>query len=397
MRLQINKGEFIKYWQTAERAASVKSTINTLTGIKIKASESSGQPSILLEATDLKTSIKYLSKGILVEEEGEAIVPVKTVGELFKKIPTSIFTVSIQDGKGLIIAGRNRYQFTTYPVREFPTLPVSESAAFFCTITASELLRALNEGMVASTLGEEFPKYLGTAYFLLNDGELKIISTDGRRLSLSKAFPEEKGEDSSFLLPTVGMRELQRLLTSLDGQTQIRILTESTLAFFQMGDLEFSARRVDATFPDYTAIIDQDYSATLSVDREDLIQSLERVEIITRTFNRTVILRLSPKGDLILAGKSPEAGTVQEVLNCEIDGEPVIMAFDVGYLLDGLKAFSGEKAFLRFNKSTGRMTMVRPEEKNFLYVVMQIKLSEGELAVDEEVRDENSGEVFVSE
>lgn len=397
MRLQINKGEFIKYWQTAERATSVKSTINALTGIKINATEDGGQPNILLEATDLKTSIKYLSKGILVEEEGEAVVPVKVVGELFKKIPTSIFTVSIQDGKGLIIAGRNRYQFTTYPVREFPTLPVSESASYFCTITASDLLRTLNEGMVASTLGEEFPKYLGTAYFLLSEGELKILSTDGRRLSLSKAFPDEKGEEGAFLLPTVAMRELQRLLSSMDGQTKIRILTESTLVFFQMGDLEFSARRVDANFPDYTAIIDKDYSATLSVDRESLIQSLERVEIITRTFNRIVIMRLSPKGDLLLTGKSPETGTVQEVLTGEIDGEPVLMAFDVGYLLDGLKAFSGERAFLRFNKSTGRMTMVRPDEENFLYVVMQIKLSESELSMSEEDDGDEAGEVLVSE
>ena len=191
VRLQINKGEFMKNWQIAERSTSSKSTINSLTGILLKASGQDDENTVRLEATDLKTSVKCISRGILVEEEGEAVLPVKVVGELFKKAPTSVFTVSVTDGKGLIIAGRNRYKFTTYPSREFPTLPVSESAPFFCSISASELLRTISEGTVASTVGEEFPKYLGTAFFQMKDGELRVISTDGRRLSLCKCYPAE--------------------------------------------------------------------------------------------------------------------------------------------------------------------------------------------------------------
>jgi len=83
MRLQINKGEFMKNWQIAERSASSKSTINSLTGVFIRTSETDN--SILMEATDLKTSVKCVSQGVLVEEEGEAVLPVRLVGELFKR------------------------------------------------------------------------------------------------------------------------------------------------------------------------------------------------------------------------------------------------------------------------------------------------------------------------
>ena len=383
MRLQINKSEFLKSWQIAERSTSSKSTINALTGILIKTRNSEDENTVLLQATDLKTSIKSISRGVLVEEEGEAVLPIRVVGDLFKKAPTNVFTVSIDEGKGTIIAGRNRYKFTTYPFKEFPTLPVSESAPFFCSITASELLRTISEGTVASTQGEEFPKYLGTAFFQLREKELRIIATDGRRLSLSKSYPSEVGAEAEFLLPIQGMKELQRLLAALPGETPIRILNDNTLVFFQMGSIEFSVRRVEASFPNYEKIMSNQRTTVLDVDRTMLTEALERVDIIVRDYTRMVLFRLSPEGDLILQGKAPETGAVEEILEGKIEGELLTVGFNVGFLLEGLKALYGERVVLSFNGTEGQMSMLRPDEKNFLYMLMPIKLSKEDLSFDD--------------
>lgn len=388
MRLQINKSEFLKSWQITERSTSSKSTINALTGIFIKTRDSEDGNTVLLEATDLKTSIKSISRGVLVEEEGEAVLPIRIVGDLFKKAPTNIFTVSVDDGRGTIIAGRNRYKFTTYPSKEFPTLPVSESASFFCSLTASELLRIISEGTVACTQGEEFPKYLGTAFFQLRERELRIIATDGRRLSLAKGYPSEVSSDGEFLLPIQGIKELQRLLGALSGETPIRILNDNTLVFFQMGSIEFSVRRVEAVFPDYEKIMNPNSTTVLEIDRSALTEALERVDIIVRDYTRMVIFRLSPQGDLILQGKAPETGAVEEVLEGKIEGEPLTVAYNVGYLLEGLKALYGENVLMSFNGTEGHLSMLRPDEKNFLYMLMPIKLKKEDLSFEEEERDE---------
>ncbi|GAB1400553.1 DNA polymerase III subunit beta [Aminivibrio sp.] len=388
MRLQINKSEFLKSWQITERSTSSKSTINALTGIFIKTRDSEDGNTVLLEATDLKTSIKSISRGVLVEEEGEAVLPVRIVGELFKKAPTNIFTVSVDDGRGTIIAGRNRYKFTTYPSKEFPTLPVLESASFFCSLTASELLRIISEGTVACTQGEEFPKYLGTAFFQLRERELRIISTDGRRLSLAKGYPSEVSSDGEFLLPIQGIKELQRLLGALSGETPIRILNDNTLVFFQMGSIEFSVRRVEAVFPDYEKIMNPNSTTVLEIDRSALTEALERVDIIVRDYTRMVIFRLSPQGDIILQGKAPETGAVEEVLEGKIEGEPLTVAYNVGYLLEGLKALYGVSVLMSFNGTEGHLSMLRPDEKNFLYMLMPIKLKKEDLSFEEEEIDE---------
>ncbi len=376
MKLQINRTEFMKHWQIAERCISSKSAINALTGVLVKAVNEAGESIVRLEATDLKTSVKCVAGGALTEEEGEVVLPVKTVGELIKKAPSDIFTLSITDGKGIIISGRNRYRFTTYSTGEFPALPVSDDAPFFCSSSVSELLKAVTEGTTAGSSGEDFPKYLGAAYFQLTGGELRIVSTDGLRLSLSRFMPPETGEDRDFLLPITGIKELQRLLSSLPGENPVRIAADPTLVFFQMGSIEFSVRRVDAAFPQYEKFLEDNKTTSLEADRSDFIAALERVEIIVRDFNRAVIMNLSPGGDLSLSGRAPETGEADEIMSGTIDGEPMKTAFRTSFLIDGLKAMHSDMVLLNFNGPDRHMIMQRPGDGNFIYLVMPLKLSD---------------------
>ena len=174
----------------------------------------------------------------------------------------------------------------------------------------------------------------------------------------------------------------------MDGETHVRVLADTTLVFFQMGSLEFSVRRVEAAFPNYEKILNPQSTTSLDIDRNVLAAALERVDVIVREFSRMVLFRLSPQGDLVLTGKAPETGAVEEILDGKIEGEPLTVAFNVGFLLDGLKALYGDRAFISFNGPEGQMTMLRPDQKDFLYMVMPIKLTESDLSSEEDAREE---------
>ena len=79
---------------------------------------------------------------------------------------------------------------------------------------------------------------------------------------------------------------------------------------------------------------------------------------------------------------------MEEILDGKIEGEPLTVAFNVGFLLDGLKALYGERAFISFNGPEGQMTMLRPDQKDFLYMVMPIKLTENDLSFEEDNGEE---------
>jgi len=65
-----------------------------------------------------------------------------------------------------------------------------------------------------------------------------------------------------------------------------------------------------------------------------------------------------------------------EHVTAEIDGEPLQLAFNSRFLLEGLKALHGEKVQFSLNGSTGQLTMFRPDDESYRYVVMPIDLQQ---------------------
>lgn len=376
MRLTIEKNTFMKSWQMAERISSSKSPLNAISGILLSAEKDK----TTLFATDLKTSIKTSVEGIIVEESGKAVFPVKVVGELFKKAPTSIFEINVdENGKGLLISGRNRYRFSTYSWEDFPKLPSSSGASHFCDIGKDELQRILDEGGIAGNMGEEFPKYLGAELLQVKDGEFHCVSTDGRRLSLSKAYVDKESKNQDMLLPLSSVREFLRILGGISSENQIKISIDGALGYFSSEGLEFSVRRVESTFPNYERILSPNTTTTLEVDRSQFIAALERVDVVVRDNTKMVVLILSPGGDLLLWGRAPDVGEAREIVDGIIKGETLKIAFNVNYMIDGLKAFHGERVSLSFNGQEGQMMMLRPNESDFLYMLMPMKLKSSDL------------------
>ncbi|EFC90976.1 DNA polymerase III, beta subunit [Dethiosulfovibrio peptidovorans DSM 11002] len=376
MKLTIDKTAFMKSWNVAERVAAQKSTLSVLSGILCTAEDGK----VTLQATDLKTSVKVKSEGVTIDEPGKAVLPIKVVGELFKKSPTSIFTVEVAErGTGILLSGRNRYRFTTYPADDFPPLPSPEGASQFCVLAKDELHRILDEGGIAGSMGEEFPKYLGAELLQVKSGECHCVSTDGRRLSLSKAYVDKENPEQDMLLPLTSVREFLRILSGLGEDLQVNVSVDGALGYFQLDSLEFSVRRVDSSFPNYERILSPNTTTTLDVDRSQFISALERVDVVVRDHSRMVVLILSPGGDLKLSGRAPEIGEATEIVDGIIKGESLKVAFNVGFLIDGLKAFHGDKVSLSFNGQEGQMMMLRPNESDFLYMLMPIKLKSADL------------------
>lgn len=379
LKLLVEKSRFLKSWQLAERSVGQKSTISVLSGVKCIAAEDR----TTFMATDLKTSVSCNAEGVKVLEPGEAVFPVKVVGELFKKAPSKSFEISVEQGKARIEAGKSLYSFTTYPVSEFPSLPVARDASPFFTAENAELMRILEEGTFAGSPGEEFPQYLSAGLLQKEESYMRMVATDGRRLSLSRGVIEADGEDEQVLLPLGGLRELHRALTSMEPNDEVKVYRDESQAYFRIQEMEFSVRRVESRFPSYEKILNSDHTTWMTVDRESFMEALDRADVVVRDFSRMVVFTLSPGGNCILNARAPEIGESSEEMEATIDGEPLKIAFNVRYLLEGLKALHGKNAHLSFNGPNGQMTLSRPGEESFMYVLMPITLPEEEPAAEE--------------
>ena len=384
MKLEINRSEFLKAWQMAERSSNTKSSMNAASGILITAEDET-----ILEATDFKTSIRCTTPGATTVISGNAVLPVRLLGDFLKKIPTETATLEVNNERGILVAGRNRTRFTTAPVAEFPNMPHSDSAEVLCDVSVSDLSRVVAEGSIASSTPADFPRYLGTCLFKVRNGILKVVSTDSKRLSLSQC-PCETEVEAELLLPISALKELARLLSASAPDGNVQILYDGSTAWFRLERVEFSIRRETSSFPNYEKILTSDVLTSLRIRRDELLPALERVDIIAsqNTLSHLVVMRLSPGGELKMTARAPDLGVAVEVLDASIDGNPLQVGFNIGYLQDGLRALDVGEVLIQFNGEEGQTRMVQEGVDNFLYMLMPARLSPYDLLDGDE---ENEG------
>ncbi|MDR3255070.1 MAG: DNA polymerase III subunit beta [Synergistaceae bacterium] len=391
MKIKINKESFIKSWSLTERSAGTPSSMNIFSSVRMKADENG----VEMQSTDIKTSVICKASGVDVIEPGEAVIPTKGVSDLFKKAGSSEFTIQVDEGKALMISGRSRYRFTTYATSEFPKLPSSSGGSFFCSINASVLSSSIDRGTLCSSPNDqEFPHYLSAVYFEIDSGCLNIVSTDKRRLALSRTEMNESGEGRPLLLPFKGIKELQKILGMIEHDTEVRIIYDDAQAYFTAPGVEFAVRKVESNFPAYARILPTSSTTTTIVDRLELTSAIERVDVVVRDYNKVAILDVSKDGDCVISGRAPEFGEAVETIACSTVGEPIKAGFNTKFFMDAVKVLDGPSASLSFNGPGSHMLVRASDSDSFLCMVAPLELSREEIDTEDVAENAHRGDVL---
>jgi DNA polymerase-3 subunit beta len=380
MKIRLNKETFIKSWSLAERSAGTSGSMNIFSTVRMRAS----REDVELQATDIKTSIICKAAGVTVEEPGETVIPIKGVSDLFKKAGSPEFTLQVDEGRAVMISGKSRYKFSTYPVADFPKLPSSENGKFFCSLPVSKLVSVIDKGTLCSSPGDEYPQYLSSALFEMENGILNIVSTDKRRLALCRTEVTEGSESEPMLLPVKGLKELMRVLGIIDQGIEIKISCDDAQAYFTGEGLEFAVRKVETKFPAYAKILPSSQKTVADIDKASLLSAVERVDVVVRDYNRTVLVNISENGECTLTGRAQEFGEAVENIPCHIEGEPLFIGFNTRFFLDAVKALDSQTARLIFNGGDGHMVIRTAESDNFICLVAPVELDEDETEEDDE-------------
>ncbi len=343
MKLICNQIDLLKGIQTVQKAISKKIS-PIYEGIYLQAENSK----LYLHATDLEISIKteiYAQ----VEEEGNIVIPNKLFNDLIKRMSGSI---EIETKESIIYINQDKSDFKIigYPGDDFlpfPELLPSNNLTF-------DLKETLKEVIIASSENEA-RSFLNGVYFNAQD-KLDIVATDSHRLAL-KTLPY-KG-NFKVIVPRRAIAEVIRL-----SDDEVSMDFTDTQAMFSFGNTELHTRLLEGNFPDYNQIIPTDFKTMIKVDTNKLKSALERVELFT-----DLSVKLSIGDDLTISVNS-EIGSVEEKVDCLVEGKPLEISFNVNYLIDVLKVIKSEQIEIRLDEDLKPATVV---DDNYKYVLMPMR------------------------
>ena len=345
----------------AMAAVSNKNTIAAIEGICITAN---ADGTCVLNAFDLEKGIRCIIHGE-VEEAGSSIIAGQKLNQIIRSMPEDI-RIEVSDRmRARIISGKSEFTINAMPGEEFPNMPVLEGDFAF-EMPQGELRDAIVKTLYAVAQNEPRPALNGIL-FKLHDNTLTLVSSDSFRLALCEKemrFENSKQTgalDFALIVPGKTVAELLKMLH--DDDTPVRIQATNKHIIFEMDNLCFFSRLIDAEYVNYEKFIPKNPVTYVSVSCEALRGSLERASLVTedRALGQAKSsVKFTLEDNLLQVSAISVNGTVNDQIPVEKTGPDMKIGFNCRYLLDALRACDTEN--LRLALVSPLVSMVITED-----------------------------------
>ncbi|MCA9586117.1 MAG: DNA polymerase III subunit beta [Myxococcales bacterium] len=381
MELTVAKKDLLRLVQRMQGVAERKSTMPVLANVLIT---SDGTESVRLAATDLYLSLhgKIPAK---VSKPGSVAVSAKDLLERVSKMPDGPLTISSMDNASTTIksgGSARRYTLRGMPGDDFPPLPQPAEGAPSLALDAGVLAELIAKTHFSIST-DETRAHLNSALFEWDGDVVRMVTTDGHRLSKYDVTLTGRQASSTMLIPRKAVLELRRLAEDILGDPTLEkkdlLVTQSgASAFFQGGGTTFSVKLVDAQFPPYSQVIPAQSERVVRAPRVPLADALSAVSVAANERTGGVKLSIS-NGTIRITSESPDSGEGFDELPIDYTGPAMSIGFNAKYFLDVLGALSEDEIDLSLSGELDP-AVVRPAgagapaDRQFLAVVMPMRI-----------------------
>jgi DNA polymerase-3 subunit beta len=347
MKIRVERDGFADAVAWAARILPQKAALPVLAGLRL---EVGADGRLELSGFDYEVSAQA-QLDATVAEAGSILVPGRLLAEITRSLSPQPIDIATDGSRVVLSCGSSRFTLPTLPLDEYPTLPALPEVAG--TLGSDAFAAAVSAVAIAAGRDDALPVLTGIRIEI--DGEqVTLAATDRYRLAVRtlRWAPVDPAMQATALVPA---RTIAEAAKSLTAGAEVTLSLSSSgpgegLIGLSGSQRSTTSRLLDGEFPKYRSLFPDASSATAVVDSSALTDAVRRVALVA---SRTSPIRLSFSAD----GVALEAGGVdeaeaQESLPANFEGEPLTIAFNATYLLDGLGSLDSDEAQLAFTGPT---------------------------------------------
>ena len=386
MKIVCSSSDFKNNLSLVSRAVPSRAEPAVLANVLIEASEATQKVSTT--AFDGSMGIRT-SFNAEVVEGGSITLPAKLFNDIVTRLPEMEVILKVgneeDDYLATISSTSGEFKLTGIDAEEFPELPTVEAQQ------EMELpISLLNEGLggclfAAST---ELSKQVLTGVHLKTKGiaekvdTLEFAATDSHRLAVV-ATSLSREDDSrlhialpefAVTIPAKALRELERIVGDATETDIVKVSFDDVVTIFELGDRLLTSAKIPGDYPAYEQLIPQSFTREIAIDRKRLLSSLELVAVLAQKNNLVKFSINNDLGELTVSADAQDIGNAKQSLPAEIIGEDIEIAFNIKYLMDGLKALSAPEIKMQLNEGHQPVIFSPLGGLNMTYLVMPVQL-----------------------
>ncbi len=367
MHLKISKANFLKELNFIQGVVEKKNTIPILSSLLL---ETIGG-NLNIKGTDLDVSISTNCEAEVLNE-GAVCLQAKKLFEIIKALPEAEIEIKSGDSDQVhIICERSRFKMLGQGKSNFPEIPEFKGAAGHLP---ADLFRTFITRTIFAATNEESRYALNGAKFELSDEGLKMIATDGHRLS----YIEKKGkfvEDLKVeaIIPKKTLTELVKL--SAETEESVEFSKDENHLFFKFGKRLLVSRMLSGQFPNYEMVLPKENTQHFVIENQRIASAVRRVALMADERSHAIKFEIG-NGQLNITSQASDVGEAGETLPIEFSGDTIISGFNAQYVNDFFNVVTDGEVKFEFKDGNSQVQLrsMSDSEYDFRYVIMPMRI-----------------------
>ena len=339
MKLTTEPGALAAAVKFAARALTARAAYPILGGLKITASPDGR---VEVAAFDYETSARACIDAD-VGEPGTILAPGRLLAAIAAQLPRQPTELTSDGPAVTLTAGRTRYTLRLLPADDYPALP--EPAATAGQADAAEFAAAVRQVVVAASRDDTLPALCAIQVTFAADA-ITMVATDRYRAALRELPWQPSGAwlPPPVLIPAPALADVAR--DAGDDPVRVHVLTgpdgAPAVAGFAFGARTFTTRLTAGEYPNMAAMIPAGFAAAAVLDTGELAEAVKRLAVVAA--RDTPIHLAFARGQVELTAGSADEADGTDAVSCELEGDPLTVAFHPSRLLDALTATGSGRA-----------------------------------------------------
>jgi DNA polymerase III subunit beta len=361
---------------TVSKAVSPRSTLPVLANVLIASDEGR----LRLSATNLEMGITCWIPA-RIEEDGSTTVPARTFSDLVTTLPSDQVLLRLDPATQTlnVRGGTSTNDIKCIDAQEFPPMPAPDFEGAV-QINTGDFREMIHQVAFAASSDEARPVLMGVLVQVDRD-KLTMAAADGFRLSVRKAvLSTPSAAPVSAIVPAQALKELARVATESDEPIYMVLPKGRGQVVFRVRDVEVVSQLIDGTFPDFQQIIPRSYKSRTLVSTSSLLKACKQAEIFAREGSNVARLNIKSAqsemqpSELEISATSEETGKNETIVEATVDGNGLLIAFNVKFLREALEVIRTPNVALE-TSAPNAPGVVRPVgDDQFLHVIMPMHL-----------------------
>jgi DNA polymerase-3 subunit beta len=368
MEIKAKRGDLLATLYWTQSIVERRNTMPILANVLIECQKGD----IRVTATDLEVGVRGSVEGEVLKD-GSVTVNAKKLYEITREVPEEQVRLRRLENDWVEIrSGKSVFKIVGMDAREFPQFPKIDAKGL--STTPGSTVKEMIERTIFAVSTDETRYSLNGVFIEEGEaGKIRMVATDGHRLSYDERFLGSVGLSKGVILPRKGLSELKKLLENgSDGAVSLGFKENMGLAVKER--VELFMRLIDGDFPDYTKVIPKGNPNVAKVAHDELLQALRRVSILSSERYKGIKMEFD-QGKLSLSASNPDLGEAVEEIAIDYDGKPITIGFNARYMIDALSVLGSDgEVEIELKDELSPSIIRKPGSEGYLYVLMPMRL-----------------------